>query len=185
MDNSKPLPALTKVFFGLIYQDSEGLEYILNKITQIGKIDIRAPEIPFNFTDYYKEEMGTNLLRKWVSIDKTIPENELVDLKHRAISWEKERTFEGARTVNCDPGGICDSRVVLVTTKNFSHRIYLGKGIFGEVTLIYIGDGFQPQKWTYSDYQTDIFQKFAKECKRKFLEKKNSPQSTQRTQKSH
>jgi len=117
--------------------------------------------------------MGTDLLRKWVSIDKIIPENELVEFKHRAISWEKERTFEGKRTINCDPGGICNSRVVLVTTKNFSHRIYLGKEIFGEVTLIYIGDGFQPQKWTYSDYKTDIFQAFAKDCKRKFLERKD------------
>ena len=173
MDNSKPFPALTKVFFGLIYKDSEGLEYILNKITQIGEIDVQSLEIPFGFTDYYKEEMGTGLLRKWVAIDKIIPENELADFKNMAVEWEKERTFEGRRTVNCDPGGICDNRVVLVTTKNFSHRIYMGKGIFGEVTLIYIGDGFQPQRWTYSDYKTDIFQKFAKDCKRKFLERKD------------
>jgi hypothetical protein len=173
MDNSKPFPALTKVFFGLIYKNSEGLEYILNKITQIGEIDVQSLEIPFGFTDYYKEEMGTGLLRKWVAIDKIIPENELVDFKNMAVEWEKERTFEGRRTVNCDPGGICDNRVVLVTTKNFSHRIYMGKGIFGEVTLIYIGDGFQPQRWTYSDYKTDIFQKFAKDCKRKFLERKD------------
>ena len=173
MDNSEPLPALTKVFFGLIYKDSKGLEYILNKITQIGDIDIQTQEIPFDFTDYYKEEMGTGLLRRWVAIDKIIPENELADLKNLSVKWEKERTFEGKRTVNCDPGGICDNRVVLVTTKNFSHRIYLGKGIFAEVTLIYIGDGFKPQRWTYSDYSSDIFQKFAKDCKRKFLEKKD------------
>jgi hypothetical protein len=172
MDNSETFPAVTKVFFGLIYKDSDGLEYILNKIKKIGRIDVESPEIPFNFTSYYKKEMGTDLLRKWVSIDKKTPENELVGLKHRAINWEKERAVEGKRTVNCDPGGICDNRVVLVTTKNFSHRIYLGDGIFGEVTLIYIGDKFHPQKWTYSDYQTEVFQNFAKECKRKFLEKK-------------
>jgi hypothetical protein len=116
--------------------------------------------------------MGENLKRKWVSIDKIIPENDLVDIKHQTISWEKELTFEGRRTVNCDPGGICDNRVVLVTTKNFSHRMYLGKGIFGEVTLIYIGNKYQPQKWTYPDYQSDIFQDFAKKCKKKFLEQK-------------
>lgn len=173
MDNSPFIPALTKVFFGLIYKDKEGLEYLTHKINQIEKIDIQSNEIPFDFTDYYKEEMGRDLKRKWVAIDKIIQENDLVDIKHQAISWEKERTLEGRRTVNCDPGGICDNRVVLVTTKNFSHRIYLGNGIFGEVTLIYIGDKFQPQKWTYPDYQSDIFQKFAKECKKKFLETKN------------
>lgn len=175
MDNNKFIPSLTKVIFGLIYKDSGELEYILNRISQIGKIDVQSPEIPFNFTNYYKEEMGTGLLRKWVSIEKIIPENELIDLKHRAINWEEKRRIEGKRTINCDPGGICDNRVVLVTTKNFSHRIYLGKGIFGEVTLIYIGDRFQPQKWTYPDYQSKAFQEFAKECKKKFLEMKNQP----------
>lgn len=174
MDNIKSVPALTKIFFGLIYTDSKGLEFALDKISNTGKIDIQSSEIPFDFTDYYKEEMGTDLKRKWVSIEKIIPENELIDLKHKAISWEKELMFQGKRTLNCDPGGICDNRVVLVTTKNFSHRIYLGKGIFGEVTLIYIGDRFQSQKWTYPDYQSNIFQEFAKKCKKKFLE--NKPQ---------
>jgi len=172
MDNSPFIPALTKIFFGLIYKNPEGLEFVLDKIIQIGKIDAQSIEIPFDFTDYYKDEMGASLKRKWVSIDKIIPENDLVGLKHKAISWEKGLTFKGKRTVNCDPGGICDNRVVLVTTKNFSHRMYLGDGIFGEVTLIYIGDKFQHQKWTYPDYQSDVFQAFAKSCKKKFLGKK-------------
>ena len=170
MDNNPFIPALTKIFFGIIYKDSKGLEFTLKKVSGIGKIDVQSIEIPFTFTNYYKDEMGENLKRKWISVEKTIPENELIYLKHKAISWEKELTIEGKRTVNCDPGGICDNRVVLVTTKNFSHRIYLGEGIFGEVTLIYIGDKFQPQKWTYPDYQSDTFQDFAKKCKRKFLE---------------
>ena len=174
MDNTSFIPALTKIFFGLIYKDSKGLEFALNEISHVGKIDVQSIEIPFDFTNYYKDEMGELLKRKWVSIDKIIPENELADLKHKAVSWEKELTFEGKRTLNCDPGGICDNRVVLVTTKNFSHRIYLGKGIFAEVTLIYIGDKFQPQRWTYPDYQSNIFQDFAKKCKKKFLE--NKPQ---------
>jgi len=172
MDNTKPVPALTKIFFGLIYNNQQGLAYLLEKINQIAEIDVQSKEIPFDFTDYYKEEMGTSLKRKWVSIKKIIPENELVNLKHEAIKWEKELTFHDKRTVNCDPGGICDNRVVLVTTKNFSHRIYLGKGIFGELTLRYIGDRFQPLAWTYPDYQSDIFQEFAKKCKKKFLENK-------------
>jgi hypothetical protein len=172
MDNTKFISPLTKIFFGLIYQNQQGLEYLLDKINQIAEIDVQSIEIPFDFTDYYKEEMGISLKRRWVSIRKIIPENELVDLKLKAINWEKELISHGKRTVNCDPGGICDNRVVLVTTKNFSHRIYLGKGIFGEVTLIFIGDRFQPQKWTYPDYQSDIFQEFAKKCKKKFLETK-------------
>jgi hypothetical protein len=172
MDNYPLLSGLTKVFFGLIYKNQDDLRFCLDKIGQIGKIDIQTVEIPFDFTTYYKDEMGTSLKRKWVSIDKVIPEYELAELKHKAVEWEKEMMVEGKRNVNCDPGGICDNRVVLVTTKNFSHRIYLGNRIFAEVTLIFKGNRYQPQAWTYPDYQSDIFQEFAKKCKEKFLQTK-------------
>ncbi|MEO0293581.1 MAG: DUF4416 family protein [candidate division WOR-3 bacterium] len=174
MDNNPVFPPLTKIFFGIIYKEQEGLSFVLNEISKIGKIDIQSPEIPFNFTDYYKDEMGDSLRRKWVSIEKVIPENELVKIKHKTLFWEKSLCVGDKRTVNCDPGGICDNRVVLVTTKNFSHRIYLGEGVFAEVTLIYKGTGFQPQAWTYPDYQSEIFLEFAMKCKKKFLEMKNN-----------
>ncbi|RLE07750.1 DUF4416 domain-containing protein, partial [Candidatus Aerophobetes bacterium] len=51
-----------------------------------------------------------------------------------------------------------------VTTKNQQHRLYLGDGIYGEVTLRYRrGKGFEPWQWTYPDYRTaeylEIFNK--------------------------
>ena len=66
MDNNQFIPALTKIFFGLIYKDSKGLKFALNKISGIGKIDTQSIEIPFDFTDYYKCEMGTSLKRKFI-----------------------------------------------------------------------------------------------------------------------
>ncbi len=159
---------MTKIFFGLIYKNVEHCEMMIEKIESLASIDIESKEIPFNFTDYYNEEFGLPLKRKWISIDKKVPENELVHLKHTSIEWEKELAIDNKRTVNCDPGGISESRVVLVTTKNYSHRIYIGNGIYGEVTLIYKNKTFKPLEWTYPDYQSETFLKFALKCRKKF-----------------
>jgi hypothetical protein len=42
--------------------------------------------------------------------------------------------------------------MVLATTKDYSHRIYLGQGIYAEVTLRYRRGAFHPWEWTYPDY---------------------------------
>lgn len=167
MDNTKILPGLTKIFFGLIYRNLEQCEKTIELIKSLAPIDIESNEIPFDFTDYYNEEFGSLLKRKWVSIDKKIPENELVHFKQTSIEWEKELAIDNKRTVNCDPGGISESKVVLVTTKNYSHRIYIGNGIYGEVTLIYKNKTFKPLEWTYPDYQSETFIQFALKCREK------------------
>ena len=61
-------------------------------------------------------------------------------------------TLGGKRRVNIDPGYISQSKLVLATTKDHSHRIYLGQGIFAEVTLRYYKGTFRAWEWTYPDY---------------------------------
>ena len=43
-------------------------------------------------------------------------------------------------------------RLILATGKNYTHRIYLGQGIYADLTLIYQRGTFQPLEWTYRDY---------------------------------
>ncbi|MEF9438066.1 MAG: DUF4416 family protein, partial [Candidatus Mariimomonas ferrooxydans] len=54
-------------------------------------------------------------------------------------------------------------RVVLVSAKDFSHRVYLGNGIYGEVTLVYSGNAYQILPYTYPDFRNeechDLFKK--------------------------
>jgi hypothetical protein len=79
-----------------------------------------------------------------------------VEFKLLANRLEEEfraQTQEPGRIVNIDPGYLNESRLVLASCKDFSHRIYLDKGVYAEVTMIYRGDGFQPLEWTYPDYQ--------------------------------
>ena len=49
------------------------------------------------------------------------------------------------------------SRVVLASTKNFYHRIYVGKGVYAEVTLYWKDKEFKKLEWTFPDYRTFLY----------------------------
>ncbi|HET9942723.1 MAG TPA: DUF4416 family protein, partial [Terriglobia bacterium] len=81
-----------------------------------------------------------------------------------------EETFaaDGAsvkRPVNLDPGYLENSKIVLASTKNFYHRIYLGRGIFGEVTMHFRNGAFEFFQWTYPDYKSPEYQAFFMELR--------------------
>jgi len=133
-----------------------------------------SEEIDFNFTDYYRREMGDGLKRFWagfITKEKTFDQGHLAQLKNLTRSLEEkkfshfvdgEKKFRvRKRTVNLDPGYLTPSKVVLASTKDFSHRIYLSDGIYGEVTLIFANGRFSPLGWTYPDYKTETFLNFA------------------------
>ncbi len=108
--------------------------------------------------------MGSGLQKKFVFFRELINPGVIAEIKLKTIALEKQYLNEnGGRMINLDPGYLDASKVVLVTTKHYSHRIYLSKGIYGEVTLIYSSKSYQTLPYTYPDYKTegylDIFKK--------------------------
>jgi len=79
----------------------------------------------FTFTDYYDDEMGENLKKQFLSFEKLIMPDQLADIKNSTNEIETKYSIEGKRTVNLDPGYLEESKLILASTKNFSHRIYL------------------------------------------------------------
>lgn len=133
------------------------LEKIL--IKKFGKIDFRSEDRIFNETSYYEEEMGKQLLFRMVSFERLIEREKLIKVKH--ISWSLEKKFsyrDGEkikRNINIDPGLLTLENFILATGKNFSHRIYLGKNVFADLTLIYSKKKFIDLPWTYMNYKSD------------------------------
>lgn len=152
-----------KFFSGIIIAENTDINKVYSLLENtFGNIDLKSEIIPFNFTDYYEKEMGRNLRRQWVSFEKLIPTESLADIKLAAINIEKElKRTDGTRTVNLDPGYITLYNLILASTKNYSHRIYIGKNIYAEITLIYKSHTFHPLEWTYPDYKenTVFFEK--------------------------
>ncbi len=155
-----PKPARpVKLFIGMIAQDPHGLEGPMKSLqANHGPLDFESLPKPWDYTPYYAEELGTSLIRKFIFFERLITPDELWNIK-RATNKIEEQTglvMDGKfrRRVNLDPGYLTQSKVVLATTKDFAHRIYLQEGIYAEVTLIYQGKSFQPMPYTYPDYRT-------------------------------
>jgi hypothetical protein len=69
--------------------------------------------------------------------------------------------------VNIDPGIITLNNLQLLTTKNFAHRIYLGEGIYCELTMLFSKSGVRYLEWTYPDYKTKEAEEFFIESRKK------------------
>lgn len=119
-----------------------------------GQEDYLSDPIPFTQTHYYDAELGTPIYRRIVSFQSLVPLDSLPDLKLFTNSLEQQYQREEKRIFNLDPGLITFERLVLATGKNFTHRIYLGKGIFADLTLIYSRETWQDLPWTFPDYRT-------------------------------
>jgi len=117
-----------------------------------GNTDFKSPVIPFDITSYYEQEFGSNLKRIFISFAELVSQDALVDIKYATNKLEQEFSLEGKRQANIDPGILTAERLVLATGKNFAHRIYLGRGVFANLTLIYRKDSFMTLPWTYPDY---------------------------------
>ncbi|NCP10109.1 MAG: GTP-binding protein [Deltaproteobacteria bacterium CG23_combo_of_CG06-09_8_20_14_all_51_20] len=147
----EPLPV--KLVASLFSEDSELIEKACSYLeTFFGPLDWKSNEIPFDKTRYYEKEMGGPLLRRFVSFERLISYEEIADIKIRTNTYEKGLCVSGRRTINIDPGCISAERLILVTGKNYTHRVYLRRGIYADLTLIYQAGSFRGLPWTYPDY---------------------------------
>jgi len=126
---------------------------------RFGDVDFQSGVMPFDYTDYYVKEMGAELLRKFVSFEKLIQPEELVEIKHFTNDLEMEFLHPNTnrRRINLDPGYVSAAKLVLASTKDHIHRIYLKDGIYAETTLRMERKSFRPWEWTYPDYRRDEY----------------------------
>jgi len=144
-----------KLIAGFIFSDEAYFEKTKSLLEKtFGKIDFASDTLNFSHTDYYQKEFGHNLKRKFVSFQKLIPPKKLAAIKNITNKLENKLSSGVRRNINIDPGYLDMAKLVLASTKDFNHRIYLDKGIFAEITLFYQDKGFKPREWTYPDYRT-------------------------------
>ncbi len=148
-------PAL--LFIGTLYSDSEIFDYskkILEK--HFGDILLVSPSMPWDYSSYYKDELGSPLFRQFIFFKTLIDPGILADVKLNTNAIE-DALSSGKRCINLDPGYLTLSKIVLASTKNYAHRIYIGKGIYAEVTLIFKDGIYNPYLYTYRDYQDKTY----------------------------
>jgi hypothetical protein len=121
-----------------------------------GPIILRSAALPFVQTTYYEREMGSGLTRAYLGFAPLRSMGDLAAVKHITNHLETQWAVNNHRLVNLDPGYLDHAKVVLVTTKDYSHRLYIGGGMYAEVTLQYRNKSYQPWEWTYPDYRQPV-----------------------------
>jgi len=150
---TEPLPV--KLIASIFAASGELLEEAEVRLSQeFGLVDYESELLSFDHTTYYTAEFGENLKRRFVAFEKLVHPGELAEIKLLTNALEMEWAVEGERRINIDPGYVSHSKLVLATTKNHAHRIYLGRGIYAEVTLHFRDGTFRGWPWTYPDYSS-------------------------------
>ena len=153
-----------KLFVGVLVANEDLVSVVESQLTSsYGPLDCRSPVLPFTFTDYYRRETGDHILRVFFSFERLIEGDQLPEIKRHANALEETFSVAGTalkRPVNLDPGYLEHSKVILASTKNFYHRMYLGRGIFGEVTMHFRNGTYEFFPWTYPDYKSAEYQAF-------------------------
>ena len=162
-----PKPA--KLVIGLIMKDRSLFESLGVELSAgFGSVDMISSWMPFDYTSYYEPEMGTPLFRRLLTFKQLINQEELPEIKLATNRLEQSVAQNGRRRVNIDPGYLLYERFVLASGKNFSHRIYIGSGIYADLTLIYQRGGFKKLPWTYPDYADQPMLEFLARIRRKY-----------------
>ena len=189
-----PKPA--KLIVGLFMNDKHLIHPLAADLCdRFGSIDMVSPWFPFDFTNYYDPEMGAPLFRKMIAFKTCVEQTSLPEIKIMTNDIERKFSKDGKRSANIDPGYLVHERFVLATGKNYTHRIYLDRGIYADLTLIYQKGAFRPLPWTYPDYSGENMLIFLQNARNKYIidfkqmsnteihhKKQKSPPSTQRAQ---
>ncbi len=155
-----------KLFVSVIFSSSVLLEQVQEEMEErIGLFEMHSRRFPFDKTEYYREEMGTGLKRIFFVFQGTFGREFLVEAKHACFELENLYSIKGRRRVNLDPGIVTLENVVLATFKNYSHRIYIRKGVYGDLTFRYVAKQFTNLPWTYPDLREEGVASFFQEVR--------------------
>jgi hypothetical protein len=163
-----PHPAKLVIGFFMPGKDP-GQQVTSALVERFGPLDLVSAWFPFDYTAYYEQEMGRPLFRRMLAFERLIEQDQLAAIKQATNALENQWARDGRRQVNIDPGYLLRERFVLATAKNYTHRIYIGQGIYADLTLIYSHGRFATLPWTYPDYRAANMQAFLMRVRKRYV----------------
>jgi hypothetical protein len=157
---TKVPPRPVKLFIGLLFNNESLFDPVVRDCSGLfGPIDRVSPPFPFSHTRYYEPEFGRDLRRRFLFFRNHVSPGDIVSIKEKTHTLEDRWAVQSPsglkRRVNIDPGYLNPVKVVLVSTKDVAHRIYLADGIYAEVALVFRYGRFQVLEHTYPDFRSD------------------------------
>ncbi|MBI2128729.1 DUF4416 family protein [Candidatus Woesearchaeota archaeon] len=152
-----------KLFIGIMFSDKKLYSNAVNDLkSRFGDIEAESHEYEFSkITDYYADEMGKRILKKFLVFKDKIDKNKLADIKLITTEIEKKYSKNNKRRINLDPGHLTSNALVLASFKKgtnykeqISERVYAHK-------VLEFKEGKAIAFWhTFPDYRTKENQGF-------------------------
>ena len=153
-----PLPVL--LFVAVSSGEESAFKWFeLQATNRWGRVLTRSQVLPFDQTEYYSKTMGGKLFKRFYVFENPIQPDEIAHIKIQTNDWENDylpvSELAVERPINIDPGYVTEAKLVLATTKDRDHRIYIADGIYAEITLYFHHNQWCESRWTYPDYRLD------------------------------
>lgn len=166
MNEHKPVLLIVAAFS----RHAEALEWARETSAAVwGPVALESDRFAFTETSFYERSMGADLTKMFLAFERLVDPAALPELKQQTNDWERDCQQSGrwpeVRPLNLDPGYVTEAKLVLASTKDRDHRLYLGRGIYGEVTLHFHRGAWCQREWTYPDYQRDDYHHFFTRCR--------------------
>ncbi|MCK4628811.1 MAG: DUF4416 family protein [Sedimentisphaerales bacterium] len=171
-------PQPVKLIVGMLSKNQELFARVEDEMRTLwGNTDVCSEVMPFTHTNYYQKKMGSPLWRKFIAFVELIDPGWLARIKRQSNELEdqyaKNNKYQEPgvlRPINLDPGYIDMSKLVLATTKNYSHRIYIGDSMYAEATLHYHKGAWQSWPYTYPDYACGDYSDFFNRVRERLMD---------------
>jgi hypothetical protein len=156
-------PPRIKLFVAILAQSSVDQAHTTSLFAEVfGSVDYIGPQRSFDCTQYYEEDKGPGLVRWLISFTGPYYADILPGAKRAcielergyAVAAEKGATDTGSytRSVNLDIGYLDRHKVVLASTKEAGHKIYLDDSIYGDLLTRYSNNTWHPLPWCFPDF---------------------------------
>ena len=124
-----------------------------------------------DFSNYYVKELGNQLRKQFFVFQSPTSLENFYKIKVWTNELENDPVSDVTkRILNIDPGYLEPSKLVLYSSKNFSHRTYCGAGIFAELTMLFTHGDFVRLPWTYDDYYWEENRRFLLNARRQIVQ---------------
>ena len=114
----------------------------------------------FSFTDYYEDEMGSDLKKKFIVFEMPVEISELASAKVFTNALEDSFRVNGRRPVNLDPGYLTPKELVLASVKKKPYKKDIGNGIYAHTVLEFEWDSVKTFFHTFPDFRTELVQDY-------------------------
>ncbi len=166
-----------KLIVSCFFKEDRWLLHALDHlVNRFGSVERRVGPLYFTMSDYQRSQAEGEMKKVMLDFRDLVPRESLASLKVRCHEIEmqllrqaQDENVIASRPINLDPSHLFTDKFIVSSSRDKPHRLYLGHGVFGELTLMIRQGHFESLPWTYADYLEPEVLNFLSGARRRYL----------------